>query len=161
MKRKNDMRRLIISSLMVLGLACATQPLVAADVTQTGTYTYTSVKQINGRVTSYTMEFDAAEYERLKANAAKSAAVYARRMSTQHYKRRCGLTTQAANATSIAQDGVRNLAATKQIGVNNSAGILQQGNANAAFTVQGGQNHDASTSQSGDYNIALVVQVCR
>jgi hypothetical protein len=148
---------------MAVGLACAVLPglAAAAEVNQSGSYTLTMVRQKGEHVATYTQVFDAAQYENLKSNAAKSAAIYARRMSTERYKRRCGLTTQAANVTSIAQSGNANFAATKQTGINNSAGIAQQGNANAAYTVQAGQNNDANTSQSGDYNIALVVQLCR
>jgi hypothetical protein len=155
------MRRLILPSLVALSLTCAIQPSSAADVTQSGTYTYTTVKHINGRTSTNTLEFDASQYEKLKANAEKSAAIYARRTSSERYKRRCGITTSAANTTRIAQSGVANFAATKQTGFNNNAGIVQQGTANAAYTVQAGHNHDASTAQSGDYNIALVVQLCR
>jgi hypothetical protein len=156
------MRRLVQSLLLAVALSCAALPGLAsaAEVNQAGSYTFTMVRQRGERVATYSHQFDEAQYEQLKANAAKSAEIYARRTSSERFKRRCGLTS-GVNTASIAQSGRANLASARQTGANNSAAIAQQGVFNAAYTVQAGSGYDAQTAQLGDYNIALVVQLCR
>jgi hypothetical protein len=131
-----------------------------AEVTQSGSYTVTVIRQQGDHSRSTQREFNEAQYEYWKSAVEKRAALNLRRVSSEQYAQRCGLTTQAGNDVRFDQSGGANVAAAYQIGLNNSASISQYGDANVAYTVQGGQNFTANTAQTGTHNIALVIQTC-
>jgi hypothetical protein len=157
------MRRLFLSTLLALGLSCAIQPAFAAtaQISQSGNYTLTVVRQYGDRSRTIERVITESQYETWRAASARKAEMLSRLSTSNAFSRGCSGMTQSANSTAIAQSGTGNIVATHQTGANNSIAIAQHGSSNAAYTVQAGQNFAANTVQSGDYNIAFVVQFCR
>ena len=144
-----------LSFCLSLGLQAALAG--SASIDQSGTYTYTVVRQNGHKTKTKTRQIDEARYDQLN----EKLAMKVERINERGGLGRCRTGSGPANRGSVNQDGYSNQASISQYGTNNSATIDQPGSDNIAYTVQLGSNHQAQTTQDGDHNIAFILQRCR
>lgn len=157
------MKRLA-TMLAVFAIAtCMSAPVALADefgsVDQSGSYTYTYVKQDGDKTKVKVRQIDPRRFDKLRDHlTAKVDRINAKyQVQTNRYGQQ-DWTGGGANSVSLDQSGSGNFASATQTGSNDSVAINQNGSANAAYTVQQGDNLQAVTNQSGDHNITFVLQ---
>ncbi|MBI3678524.1 MAG: hypothetical protein HY243_18095 [Proteobacteria bacterium] len=154
------MKRILAPSFL-MSMFMAMQPAGAsaqtAAVDQSGSYTYTVVRQHGDVSHVNTRQVNERRYDRISERlATRVARIGERGWPGSRACRTSGL----ANDVSLDQTGSGNLASVMQSGSNDSATVTQQGDSNISYTIQRGSNETASTAQNGDHNIAFIVQRC-
>ena len=142
---------------------CSAGPALADDwasVNQTGSYTYTQVKQDGDRTKVKVRQIDPRKFDRIRERVAAKVAHYNAKYGAWSDPNRFSAwnDAQGSNSVVLNQSGSENTASATQYGTNDSVAIDQVGSANAAYTVQRGDNLRAAAAQSGDHNITFILQ---
>ena len=158
------MKRLgILLAVLLSGSCGVVQSAIADDyssVDQTGSYTYTTVRQDGDRTKVKVHRIDPNKYDRLRDRvSAKADRINEQYLDrTRHYGAWYGYGGYGNNNVSLDQSGQGNSAYATQHGSNDSIAINQRGDSNTSYTVQQGDNLHAVTNQSGDHNITFILQ---
>ncbi|MBL7098763.1 MAG: hypothetical protein ISS15_13980 [Alphaproteobacteria bacterium] len=155
----NRFMTLLVAICMASALVSTARADDAGTVNQSGSYTYTYVKQDGDRTKIKIRQIDPRKYDKLRDHlTAKVDRINAKFLVRSNPFRQPGWSNGGANSVTLDQSGNANLASATQQGSNDSIAINQDGTANAAYAVQQGDNLRAVANQSGDHNITFIQQ---